>query len=161
MALEESEPAGTRSVPAKPKPKGSNPPRREYSMAKKLQVVRETLTPGASVSVVARRHDINTNLVFTWRRAYARGELSKAGEKSDKKAPSQEFVPVGVVDHGGALRALPGPKQDAALHDPMGREPVEPGLIEIETAAGVKVRVSGRVDDRVLGLVLAEIRRRS
>jgi|ERR1022692_3956969 transposase len=153
MVLEESE-------PARAKAKNSTTPRREYSMAKKLQVVRETLTPGASVSVVARRHDINSNVVFRWRRMYARGELGKAGGKREKKASSRDFVSVGVVDHAGVMRALPGPKQDAALHDPMEREPAEQGLIEIETAAGVKVRVSGRVDDRTLGVVLAEIRRR-
>ena len=35
----------------------------------------ETLEPGASVSVVARRHDVNANQVFSWRRQYHEGLL--------------------------------------------------------------------------------------
>ncbi len=34
------------------------------------QVVQETLEPGTSVSVVARRHDMNANVVFEWKRLY-------------------------------------------------------------------------------------------
>jgi transposase len=32
------------------------------------QMVAETQAPGASVSIVARRHDVNSNQLFTWRR---------------------------------------------------------------------------------------------
>src|SRR5437660_8930387 len=42
--------------------------RRQYSEAMKRQMVAETLAPGASVSVVARRHDVNSNQLFRWRR---------------------------------------------------------------------------------------------
>jgi transposase len=34
-------------------------------------MVAETLAPGASVSVVARRHDVNANQLFKWRREMA------------------------------------------------------------------------------------------
>src|SRR6266403_1748299 len=42
--------------------------RREWPEALKRQMVVETLEPGASVSIVARRHDVNTNQLFKWRR---------------------------------------------------------------------------------------------
>jgi transposase len=42
--------------------------RREWPAALKRQMVAETLEPGASVSIVARRHDVNTNQLFKWRR---------------------------------------------------------------------------------------------
>ena len=42
--------------------------RREWPQALKRQMVAETLEPGASVSIVARRHDVNTNQLFKWRR---------------------------------------------------------------------------------------------
>ena len=42
--------------------------RREWPEALKRQMVAETLEPGASVSIVARRHDVNTNQLFKWRR---------------------------------------------------------------------------------------------
>jgi transposase len=42
--------------------------RRFYSLEEKQQLVAESYEPGASVSLVARRHDMNANLLFTWRR---------------------------------------------------------------------------------------------
>lgn len=32
----------------------------------------ESYQPGVSVSLVARRHDMNANLLFTWRRRYGK-----------------------------------------------------------------------------------------
>ena len=42
--------------------------RRRWSHEEKRQIVAQTLVPGMSVSQVARRYDVNANLVFTWRR---------------------------------------------------------------------------------------------
>jgi transposase len=42
------------------------PKRRQYSEALKRQMVAETQAPGASVSIVARRHDVNSNQLFRW-----------------------------------------------------------------------------------------------
>jgi transposase len=46
--------------------------RRPYSEALKRQMVAETQVPGASVSIVARRHDVNSNQLFRWRRQLLR-----------------------------------------------------------------------------------------
>ena len=43
--------------------------RREWPEALKRQMVAETLEPGASVSIVARRHDVNTNQLFKCKRS--------------------------------------------------------------------------------------------
>ena len=42
--------------------------RRRWTAEDKRRIVEETRAPGASVSVVARRHDINANLLFKWKR---------------------------------------------------------------------------------------------
>src|SRR4029077_8467647 len=42
--------------------------RRQYPEALKRQMVAEPQAPGASVSIVARRHDVNSNQLFRWRR---------------------------------------------------------------------------------------------
>ena len=42
--------------------------RREYSLAYKRKLVGMAMEPGASVSQIAQRHGLNTNLLFTWRR---------------------------------------------------------------------------------------------
>jgi len=38
-------------------------------------MVQETLAPGASVAIIARRHGVNANQLFSWRRQYRRGVL--------------------------------------------------------------------------------------
>ncbi|CAG4929072.1 IS3 family transposase IS1087 [Paraburkholderia saeva] len=57
--------------------------RRRRSVEEKLAIVRETFEPGASVSGVARRHQVNANQVFAWRKLYQDGSLSavSAGEQ--------------------------------------------------------------------------------
>ena len=53
--------------------------RKRRSIQEKLQIVRETLQSDDSVAVIARRHGVNANQVFTWRRQYQRGQLKGPG----------------------------------------------------------------------------------
>jgi transposase len=159
----DSEEVPDRKVPERGGLKKAIPLRREYSMTQKLQVVRETLAPGASVSVVARRHDINSNVVFRWRREYLE-YMQEEGERGTAHQGSQSvssaFVSVGVVGEGAALRALPPGSQQKQGVPAQRQAPAEnAAIIEIETALGVKVRITGAVDERLLDRVLAEIRR--
>ncbi|OBR54695.1 transposase [Paraburkholderia tropica] len=57
--------------------------RRRRSVEEKLAIVRETFEPGATVSGVARRHQVNANQVFAWRKLFQDGSLSavSAGEQ--------------------------------------------------------------------------------
>lgn len=78
--------------------------RRRFSREYKRQMAEETLTSGASVSVVARRHDVNANQLFRWRKEYREGLLEDAGDlipiQVNKPAPS---VPTAVLETvGGA-----------------------------------------------------------
>src|ERR1700738_4624549 len=99
----------------------------------KRQIVAETRMPGASVSVVARRHDVNSNQVFKWRREYEVG------------LPDRDVTLVPV-----ALRPSPAsvPNADCDLPRPAG------GVIEIELKSGARVRISGAVDGAALRRVL-------
>src|SRR5205085_6527948 len=63
--------------------------RRNWPEAFKRQVVAETLEPGSSVSIVARRHDLNTNQLFKWRRELLPKEPPTAAETG--------LVPVEIV----------------------------------------------------------------
>src|SRR5204863_7123858 len=64
--------------------------RRNWPEAFKRQVVAETLEPGSSVSIVARRHDLNTNQLFKWRREV----LPKAPPAEAEGSP---MLPVEIV----------------------------------------------------------------
>ena len=52
--------------------------RRYRSKRERRQIVEETLQPGASVAVIASRHDVNANQVFHWRKLYREGRLDVA-----------------------------------------------------------------------------------
>jgi transposase len=60
--------------------------RRFRTKAERRQIVEETMKPGASVSQVARAHDVNANQVFHWRRQYRAGWFEE-GKKSTALLP--------------------------------------------------------------------------
>ncbi|SDR49864.1 Transposase [Rhizobiales bacterium GAS113] len=80
MAIEQVSTSGEASTSAlvDANESGKGRQRRRWSESLKRQIVAESLAPAASVSVVARRHDINANQLFTWRRRYGAGAGSKA-----------------------------------------------------------------------------------
>jgi transposase len=49
--------------------------KRHRTIKERRDIVEETLVPGASVARVARRHDVNANQVFYWRKLYREGRL--------------------------------------------------------------------------------------
>jgi len=80
---------------------GSSPARlmREpwrWPEALKRQIVAETLEPGSSVSIVARRHDVNANQLFQWRRQLlAKSPASVRVSTPERKcvgAPEQKCI---------------------------------------------------------------------
>jgi transposase len=99
--------------------------------------VAESLEAGASVSRVARRHEINANLLFNWRRQLRPTPMA---------GPPVELIPVEIV---GAAQAAPAKAVTAA-------EPC--GAIEITLASGVRVRVDAGVSEAALKRVLSAVR---
>jgi transposase len=106
--------------------------RRHWPVALKRQIVAETLAPGASASVVARRHDVNTNQLFRWRRDWREGLLG-TGDADERLVP------------------IAGREASASAGT---------GVIEVELGHGALVRVSGRVDAAALRQVLEMLLRR-
>ena len=100
----------------------------------KREIVAASLEPGSSVSVVARRYDVNANQVFAWRKRY---------REPGRAAPLQ-LVPVTVTPD------RPCEPSPAATS----------GLIEIELAGGRRVRVGNGVKASALRLVLDVLERR-
>ena len=88
--------------------------RRRWSAAEKMRMVEEGQEPGASVSLVARRHGVNPNQLFTWRRLAAHGAFTAA-------AAGEEVVP--ASDHR-AFR-----EQVRELHRLLGRKTPEAGIL--------------------------------
>ena len=63
--------------------------RRRWTAAQKMRIVEETFEPCASVSEVARRHEVAPNQLFTWRRLAAQGALTAAGAGEEVVAASE------------------------------------------------------------------------
>src|SRR6267143_6952089 len=60
----------------------SHTKRRRRTVEEKRRIVEETLEAGASVARVARRHAVNANQVFYWRKKYREGRLGKGRSSS-------------------------------------------------------------------------------
>ncbi len=64
--------------------------RRRWTAAQKMRIVEETFEPGATVSEVARRHEVAPSQLFTWRRLAAQGALTAAGA-GEEVVPASEY----------------------------------------------------------------------
>ena len=64
--------------------------RRRWTAAEKVRMVEETHEPGATVSLVARRHGVAPNQLFTWRRLVAQGALTAAGAE-EAVVPASDY----------------------------------------------------------------------
>ncbi|WP_419539371.1 IS3 family transposase [Methylobacterium mesophilicum] len=64
--------------------------RRHWTTQEKVRLVEETYLPGQSVSLVARRHGLNANQLFTWRRLMERGAFTAAGA-GEEVVPASEL----------------------------------------------------------------------
>jgi transposase len=108
----------------------SNNRRRRWPEAMKRQIVAETLEPGSSVSIVARRHDVNANQLFQWRR-----------HMLAKSPAGGALLPVEIVPEPGH-----------------GRSAESGGSIEIEFDNGARLRVRGAVAPEMLRRVIDLLR---
>ncbi|WP_373321079.1 transposase [Paraburkholderia flagellata] len=65
--------------------------RRRRSSKEKIAIVRESFTPGKTVLVVARNHDVNPNQVFRWRKLYRDGLLAEQ-QSGEQLVPASELA---------------------------------------------------------------------
>ncbi|CAN7213752.1 transposase [Phenylobacterium sp. LjRoot225] len=111
--------------------------RRKWSVDAKAEIMLEALAPGATVSEVARRHDLRPQQVFGWLR-----EARKAGQP----APAPAFVSVVVEPEAPAA---PTPKKR--------RKPRAGGGIEIEID-GVVVRIDRGAEAKTIAAVIQALK---
>jgi transposase len=150
--------------------------RRSWSDEEKQRIVAEAALPGASVADIARRHGVNANLVFNWRKT-ARAALSAAepnglavclqAHASSPAAEHCEFMPIGVIGRAehedpalvaGPSSAVVGGTSSRRETLPRPGMDERPGVIEIDLADGVRLRVDAFVNERALRRVLAVLK---
>jgi len=110
--------------------------KRRRTIKEKRDIVEETLVSGASVARVARRHDVNANQVFYWRKLFREGRLGIS--------MNPQLLPVKV--------------ETEQASEPVKRnvQTLPPGTMEIEFPKGT-LRIAGSVDLVALRAVLESL----
>jgi transposase len=106
--------------------------RRMRTLDEKRRIVEEVLRGKESVAVIARRHEVNANLVFSWKRQYEKGllELSRTALVTVKLQRNASST----------VRALPNEE-----------------CVEIDLGAGKCVRLRGKLAVAALDRLLMQL----
>jgi len=115
--------------------------RRMHTLEAQRRIVAEASAPGASVAEIARRHGLNANLLFSWRRQHQQGVLEEHTRRS-------KLLAVQVTDPVPAS-AEPRPVTDIG----------EDGRLEIVFGKDIRVSIIGAVAAERIEHVLAVLRR--
>ena len=147
--MDDSAPAGSkRSVNERIDVRVGVERRRRWGREDKLRIVQESLAPNVVVTEVARRHEVSTGLLYTWRKQALAGQ-ALAGLLGG-------FMPVRIVANAEA-NTLSAIEAGEEMKPVMGRSP---GLIEVALPNGIVVRVDADVDERALRSVVAVLEAR-
>jgi transposase len=104
--------------------------RRRWSEDEKLKIVLESLQTPRQVAATARRYGVSRSLLLRWRRLFR-------PEPKDSPVQQMGFIPAMVVPEA---KTTPGG-----------------GAIEIEFAAGARMRITGAVDAATLKAAVAAL----
>src|SRR6516165_621738 len=112
--------------------------RRRWTAAEKVRMVEETFEPGMTVSLVARRHGVAPNQLFTWRRLVVEGALTAAGS-GEQVVPASDYR--ALQSQVRELQRLLGKK---ALEAEILKEALQHATGSKKTAAAATVAAEGQ-----------------
>jgi transposase len=126
--------------------------RRRWTAEQKREIAAESLQPGVSPIMVARRYGISSGLLYTWRQRLLCGAVAETKPR---------FVRVDVVAGSPQLEvATPAALEQAPAATSLASSAAElDGRIEIMLSNGAKVRVDAQVNEAALRRVLAALAR--
>jgi transposase len=110
--------------------------RRRWSEDEKLKIVLESLQAPRQVAATARRYGVSRSLLLRWRRSF---------RPEPRDAPQPGFVPAMVIAESGLTPCAVAPTSSG-------------GSIEIEFAAGARMRITGTVDAATRALADGSLR---
>ena len=111
--------------------------KRLWTDEEKRSICFQTAAPGVSVARVAQRYAMNVNLIFTWLRD------PRYAPEAPAEPDAACFLSVEIVDR-------PRHDDDKAAAEPAPAA----GTIEIETAGGHRLRISGAYDAEALARLI-------
>jgi transposase len=114
--------------------------RRVWTDDEKRMICAQTRVAGVSVSQVARRYDVNANLVFNWLRdpRFAPGDPAEDGGR---------FLPVAIVPEESDAEPVTAPASASA-------SPGVESRIEVKLPGGLGLRIVGGYDPEALARLI-------
>jgi transposase len=125
------------------------------TLEEKLAILKEAEEPGASVAAVARKHGMNANLLFGWRRLRQAGLLEK--QRAPKPAP---LLPVKVTTPTLTPTRRMGRRTRKPARIAAVESPTSESVMEIVLSDGVRIRLSGGAERMLLERLLERLARR-
>lgn len=116
-----------------------SPRRRRRSAEERRLIVEEALEPGASVARVARKHGVNANQVFGWKRLYETGRLGIP-------ASGITLLPVMVAEELAVAKDIPTEVARTLS-----------GRIHIELPGRALISLEGSIDPAMIRAVLRSL----
>lgn len=110
--------------------------RRMRTLGEKREIVEEVLRGVESVAVIARRHEVNANLLFSWKRQYEKGLL----EPKRTALVPVKLEPTSERRASSPARAMPSDE-----------------CVEIDLGAGKCVRLRGKLAVATLDRLLIQL----
>lgn len=119
-------------------------------MSFKIDLVQQSLQPGASVARLARQHGINDNLLFTWRQRYRHLIVTPAdGAVREPVAIDDALVPI-VLER--QLSLLP-------TASPAPATPQKPEQVCEIIIGRARLKLSGHLTPAMLATLVRELKR--
>lgn len=122
--------------------------RRDWPDERKIAIVAETLAQGVNISEIARRHEINPQQLFGWRKRFRpQAEALLASVDGPAALPTFAQVVIEAAAPAPQTSAMPAAKSD------------EVGASAIEVVVGdATLRIRGAADAKTLALVLKALK---
>ncbi len=127
--------------------------RRMRTLDEKLAILKEADAPGASVALVARKHGLNANLLFAWRRFHGRGRPEERRHtKSVPLLPVKITTPTLTPSDPAGGRMVRRRRRRTALADVTADS-----CVELILSDGMRVRLYGQAHCTVLERILERL----
>jgi transposase len=124
--------------------------RRRWPDETRISIVAEALEPGAIVSHVARRHDLNPSQLFGWLKQYRAEALASRVSQSIVDVPTFASA---VLDATALATSDAAPTPASPSQSPVP----EPASIQISIGSAT-VRIHGAADAKTLAIVLKSLK---
>ena len=117
--------------------------RRDWSDDEKLSILQEAAEPNASIADVARRHDVNPQQIYAWRRKFA----------AEQWEPVVSFLPVALI----ATETSNEAERPASVDKPAAKRSARPMRIEIGCKGGRVLKVEANIAADVLKALIRSV----